>query len=318
MNENQYYDEKYAESVRKHVATYTAYRIIRAFKEETKNYKIKGEKIHGTPEEHDIKNWFGINILVSPKNSKVFIEIDFSQAIKLNSKYNLEQIWKNFMFWYEDSFRKDIAADVEISSYKYNFGTLNEPFDQQGIADETVDMGYGPDRIGNTGPIPDFLFDHYYWNPEKQGYNPTMEDLVRNREMYLNENETHMWPEVTMANYNKDKNVDSRPYMSIWAVGYWKSFSGVYEIIEDRTILDTLIKNDIAVNGEESAKNKYNQLRFAIDDIKADYNITSKDFDRDVLPDAYRDYESKINEVFGSNFNFVDTSEKVYYKIFSY
>ena len=316
MTEHEYYMKQYTDSVNENSIKYIAYRIQRSLREQSGNLKLSLFRLGDVPGSSE--QWICVQVFTNPINSKVFIEIEFGKDILYNHKYNLPEIWRNFMLYFKDSFRKDIIGNVEIASFVYDFGDLNKPWSEQFVAEDTVDMGFGPNREGNTGPIPDFLFEHYFWQ-ESQGLHPTMAQLIANREWYLEENETHMWPEVTMRNYNKDKNVDSRPYFSMWAIGYWKSLSGGYEIIEDRTMIDGYMRLVYKEGGKDAVQEKYSRLKQIIATLINQYGIHSKDFDCDaIIPRIYRDYERELNSLFadvGADYEFVDTSKKVYYRI---
>ena len=240
-----------------------------------------------------------------------FIEIDVGTDVEIEKTINLDKVWENLLYESKQDYRKEIIANLDLGAITWDYG--EEAGEDPYCSSVDFDGGEGANRTGQTGEAPDFQYEYYFWRKDTPP--ASFDELERNRTEYLRWNETHTWPEVTLRNLNKDKQVDSRPYISLWAIGYWKSLSGRYEILEDRTILDELMMNVYSKDGEAVARQKYNAIRFGLEDIIDQYHMRGDDFDRNNIPDAYRAYESLLNTTFGTSFNFIETAYQSFYRI---
>lgn len=303
------YAKKYAKYIADETIDFTAYRVIKSIREVSRDNSWRLIKAYGLPQTTGM--YFGLNMYVEPAHSKVFIEIDFGTDVEIEKSINLDKLWEILLNEYVQDYRKEIIANLDIGAITWDYG--EESGEDPDCSSVNFNGGEGRNRTGQTGEAPDFQYEYYFWREDTAP--SSFEQLNQNRIDYLRWNETHMWPEVTLRNINIAKNEDSRPYISLWAIGYWMSMSGRYEIIEDKTILDELMMNVYSKDGEAVARQKYNIIRFGLEDIINDYNMRGDDFDRNNIPDAYRAYESLINETFGTHFNFVDTSQQAYYRI---
>lgn len=309
ITEEESYALKYAKYIADETTDFTAYRVIKAVREATRNDSWKLVKAYGLPQATGM--YFGLNMYIEPAHSKVFIEIDFGTDVEIEKTINLDKVWENLLYEYKQDYRKEIIANLDLGAITWDYG--EEAGEDPYCSSVDFDGGEGANRTGQTGEAPDFQYEYYFWRKDTPP--ASFDELERNRTEYLRWNETHMWPEVTLRNLNKDKQVDSRPYISLWAIGYWKSLSGRYEILEDRTILDELMMNVYSKDGEAVARQKYNIIRFGLEDIIDQYHMRGDDFDRNNIPDAYRAYESLLNNTFGTSFNFIETAYQSFYRI---
>ena len=81
MTENESYTKKYNKYIINETVQFTAYRIIKAFREVTEDDSLCLIKSYGKPQ--TTGQYFGINTLVIPMSSKVFIEIEFGPDVNI-------------------------------------------------------------------------------------------------------------------------------------------------------------------------------------------------------------------------------------------